>query len=94
MGLTGKGIIVTSIDTGVYKDHEALKDNFAGGWFDADNGKEEPYDDKGHGTLTMGLICGRSGSGTWIACKASAKNGLGSEEYFLTCAGFDHYPIS
>jgi len=39
----------------------------------------------------MGLICGRSrGIGvapgaTWIACKASAKNGTGSEEYFLTC---------
>jgi len=58
-GFTGKGVLIANIDTGINRNHESLKDNFAaGGCFDAVNGKTEPYGDHGHGTNPMGTICG------------------------------------
>jgi len=90
-GLTGDGIIVANIDTGVYKDHESLRDNYGGGWLDAVNGEPEPYDDHGHGTHTMGTICGTTGGigvaprASWIACKAISRGNIGTEDDLLTC---------
>jgi len=92
-GIAGKGILVANIDTGVNKDHEALRDNFAAGRFDAVHGwNKEPYDDDGHGTHRMGTMCGRTrGIGvapnaTWIACSALGKYVRGREQYALKCA--------
>ena len=49
-----------TIDTGVRGTHEALKSNAMAtdSWKDAIAGKLVPYDDVGHGTHTMGSICG------------------------------------
>jgi len=88
-GLSGKEIII-AIDTGVNKDHEALRDNFAGGWLDTRYGSKEPYDNLGHGTWTMGIARGKTlGIGvapnaTWIACKGLGLRG-GSEESLIAC---------
>lgn len=63
-GYDGAGIIVGNIDTGVDHDHPAFHGRWVtGGWFDGINGQPNPYDDNGHGTHTMGTICGGDGNG-------------------------------
>jgi len=80
-GLTGKGVLVASIDTGVDGTHPALKDRYRGinhsaaeSWRDPFGGTT-PDDPVGHGTHTMGTVLGRDGADTigiapdaeWIA---------------------------
>jgi subtilisin family serine protease len=66
-GITGQGIVVANIDTGVRFDHPALAAQYrgalAGGgfdhnynWFDPLGDHPAPRDDNGHGTHTMGTI--------------------------------------
>lgn len=59
--LTGAGVVVANIDSGVRWTHEALKDNFrqAYGWFDPYLFQSNPYDLNGHGTHTIGkfVLC-------------------------------------
>jgi hypothetical protein len=64
-GFTGDGIIIGTIDTGVYPDHEALQGKWTGYWLDAVNGESLPYDDYyiGHGTFTLGIVLGGDGFG-------------------------------
>ena len=70
-GITGEGILVATIDTGVDGSHPALASRWAGvadpryeghpewAWFDPYLGQNDfPYDDIGHGTHTMGTVCG------------------------------------
>lgn len=54
-GLTGKGVVVAVLDTGVQLDHPDLKANIKGG-YNAVNPKEAPYDYHGHGTHVAGTI--------------------------------------
>lgn len=66
-GYDGAGIIVGNMDTGVEEGHPALTGKWvAGGWFDAVNSQPTPYDDHGHGTHTMGTICGGDGNGPFV----------------------------
>lgn len=71
MGITGTGVLVSNIDTGVEGDHPALESRWAGvadpryqghpewAWYDPYLGINDfPYDQNGHGTHTMGTICG------------------------------------
>jgi len=71
LGYTGEGILVANIDTGVEGDHPALASRWAGvadprydghpewAWHDPYLGINDfPYDNGGHGTHTMGTICG------------------------------------
>ena len=71
MGYTGAGILVANIDTGVEGGHPALASRWAGvadaryvghpewAWHDPYLGINDfPYDNGGHGTHTMGTICG------------------------------------
>jgi subtilisin family serine protease len=69
-GLTGKGRLVASIDTGVEGIHPALSDRWRGlqgdtaaSWFDPLNGPA-PMDNNGHGTHVMGIMVGRAGADT------------------------------
>ncbi len=72
-GITGQGIVVANIDTGVRFDHPALAANYRGAlgngsydhnysWFDPLGQLSAPQDDSGHGTHTMGTIVA-SGAG-------------------------------
>jgi subtilisin family serine protease len=80
-GLTGKGTLVASIDTGVDGHHPALLARYRGQtaqasstWMDA-TGQSFPNDPSGHGTHTMGTVLGSDGADTvgvapgaeWIA---------------------------
>jgi bacillopeptidase F len=63
-GYDGSGIVVGNIDTGVDHDHPCFGTRWvSGGWYDGVNGQPDPYDDHGHGTHTMGTICGGDGNG-------------------------------
>jgi subtilisin family serine protease len=89
LGYTGQGRLVCNIDTGVHGSHPALNHSWRGAnghpheesWYDsADPGNAFPHDEQGHGTHTMGTICGRSATGIdtvgvaidaqWIAARA------------------------
>jgi serine protease AprX len=71
MGYTGTGVLVANIDTGVDGAHPALASRWAGvadpryaghpewAWYDPYLGQNDfPYDNNGHGTHTMGTVCG------------------------------------
>jgi len=71
LGLTGEGVLVANLDTGVDGDHPALASRWAGvadpryeghpewAWYDPYAGQNNfPYDNGGHGTHTMGTVCG------------------------------------
>ncbi|KAL0583405.1 hypothetical protein ABG067_006640 [Albugo candida] len=99
LGVSGQHVVVGSIDSGVRATHEALAANYREeyGWMDAVNGLEEPYDDLGHGTHTVGIMVGLEGIGVapgaqWIACKACTPTDC-SESALLACAQFMTCPI-
>lgn len=57
--LTGKGIGIGVIDSGVYPHADlVLKENKIKVFIDLINNIKFPYDDNGHGTFISGLICG------------------------------------
>jgi subtilisin family serine protease len=71
MGITGEGRLVSNIDTGVWGNHDALDDRWRGtadpryaehpewAWYDPyTTNWPTPNDVNGHGTHTMGTICG------------------------------------
>lgn len=60
MGVTGKGVVVAVLDTGIYL-HEDLKNRVAV-FQDFVNHREEPYDDNGHGTHISAIIGGSGAS--------------------------------
>jgi serine protease AprX len=72
--LTGKGIGVGIIDSGVYPHCDLLNpSNRIKKFLDLVNNLRYPYDDNGHGTLISGLICG-SGYGSKGMYKGVAKD--------------------
>ncbi|MFF0176920.1 S8 family serine peptidase [Micromonospora profundi] len=73
-GVTGEGITIANIDTGVQFDHPALVNSYRGNngdgtfdhnynWFDAAGEcSTAPCDNDGHGTHTMGTMAGSAGA--------------------------------
>jgi subtilisin family serine protease len=70
-GFTGAGVLVATIDSGVDGNHPALASRWAGvadpryaghpewAWYDPYTGQNDfPFDYNGHGTHTMGTVCG------------------------------------
>jgi len=76
-GITGAGVRIGHLDTGVDADHAALRGRLAA-WaeFDADGKrvtKSVPRDPDGHGTHTAGTLAGGKASGGAIGMAPSAK---------------------
>ncbi len=103
LGLTGEGVVVGNLDTGVDITHPVLQGKFLGYWFDGVNGNPTPYDDHGHGTHTMGTIVGGDGPGTnipdnqdvgvapgamFVAAKGFSSGGFGEDPWILACYEF------
>ena len=59
-GYYGQGITVGVVDTGVNADHRVLRDADIVAWRDFVNGRQDPYDDGGHGTAMISLIAART----------------------------------
>lgn len=55
--LTGEGIKIAIVDTGVNYDHPDLKDRYLGG-YDYVNSDDDPMDDHGHGTHCASIALG------------------------------------
>ena len=84
-GVTGEGITVASIDSGVQYDHPALAGQYRGAnadgtfdhaynWFDARGVcGGAPCDDNGHGTHTMGTMAGDDAGGSAIGVAPGAR---------------------
>ncbi len=96
LGYTGQGVVVGNIDSGVLTTHETFGGRFRGGhnsWFDAVNGRADPYDDNGHGTYTMGTTCGGSTAdmigvahgARFICAKAFDQYGSGYDSWIDDC---------
>lgn len=62
-GITGQGVNVVLLDTGLDIHHPDLRTNYQGG-YDFVNNRPDPQDDNGHGTAVAGVL-------------AAAENGLG-----------------
>jgi subtilisin family serine protease len=105
LGYTGQGVIVGDADTGVTWDHPALKKAYLGWdgtaadhnyhWYDAWDGRSEPWDDNGHGTHTTGIMVGLDGQNQvglapgarWIACR-NMRHGIGNPGAYVSCMEF------
>jgi subtilisin family serine protease len=105
LGYEGQGVVVGDADTGVEWDHPALKEAYRGWdgstashdyhWYDAWDGRAEPWDDNGHGTHTTGTMVGSEGENLvglapeadWIACR-NMRQGLGTPGSYITCMEF------
>ena len=107
MGIRGQGTVVAGNDTGILWDHPALKASYRGwdgagavhdsNWHDAVNGLPEPYDDHGHGTITLGTVVGAGGDekqigmapeARWIGCKNMDGSGEGTPARYIECFEF------
>lgn len=101
-GITGTGVVVANMDTGVDWLHPALRVNYRGcvkdvcqhstSWYDATEEEAQyPQDGHGHGTHTMGTLAGQGGIGVapgarWITARVLNAWGYGLDSWIH--AGF------
>ena len=84
--LTGEGVRVCIVDTGIELDHPDLKGFELKGWTDVVQGKTNPYDDNGHGTNMAGILIadgwldGIAPNVDLYVAKVMQENGSGYEE--------------
>jgi bacillopeptidase F len=75
-GLDGRGVVVATIDTGAYGQHEQLRGRMLSGgrgWFDPVQGEPRPYDSHGHGTSVLSVAVGSNPPGHRIGVAPGAR---------------------
>ncbi|RPH95599.1 hypothetical protein EHM69_03885 [candidate division KSB1 bacterium] len=98
MGITGAGIIVSTFDSGVNGTHPALTTHWRGNcghpysecWLDLAGSTTTPTDAVGHGSQTMGILCGMVERDTvgvaWGAQFIAARIGMSSSPTIVSTA--------
>ncbi len=93
LGVTGVGVVVANMDTGVDWNHPSLSASYRGrgngpaadhahNWLDTTNeGSLYPTDGTGHGTHTMGTLVGANGIGVAPGAKWMAVKALNSDGF-------------
>lgn len=61
--LDGSGVTLCIVDSGIDLSHPGMDGVNINGWYDAVNGRIDPYDDQGHGTAMTGIIASKGGVG-------------------------------
>ena len=85
MTLTGKGVRVCIVDSGIDATHDDLAGMNLVGWKDFVDGKSNPYDDNGHGTSMAGILVadgwieGMAPDVELLVAKALRGNGSGDD---------------
>jgi subtilisin family serine protease len=74
--LTGQGVVVGILDTGIDANHPELKGKVVA-WKDFIQDKDQPYDDNSHGTHVAGTIAGSGVGGTQIGVAPGVKLVIG-----------------
>lgn len=99
-GIDGDGVVVATIDTGVYKDHPDLKDNIIGGrnfTTDYDSDPENYNDGNFHGTHVAGIIAAGNNSvgivgvapkAKILALKALSNDGTGAWAWLIKAINY------
>lgn len=72
-GLTGKGVVIGHLDTGVHASHPDLAGKVLRFKDFTEDHRPEPYDNDGHGTHTAGTLVGGDASGMAIGIAPDAK---------------------
>lgn len=92
--LTGRGVTVCVVDTGVDLSHPELSHVRLVGWRDFVNDRRDPYDDEGHGTAMAGIILARgrltgvAPGAQLIAVKAISATGSGTDARVASAVAF------
>jgi len=76
LGFRGQGVVVANMDTGADVNHPDLESRWRGGansWWDPFQRTSVPYDVRGHGTQTMGIMVGGKAGGTAIGVAPKAR---------------------
>ncbi|MCG8427467.1 MAG: S8 family serine peptidase, partial [Chromatiales bacterium] len=74
--ITGEGVVLANMDTGVDMVHPDIRRRWRRGinsWYDPNGEHSSPYDSDGHGTQTMGIMVGGNASGSAIGMAPDAK---------------------
>ena len=86
LDITGQGIVVCIVDSGIDLTHPDLRHLELKGWKDFIGSKNNVYDDHGHGTMMAGIMVAKGGleglaTGVeLLIAKALSKDGTGSDE--------------
>lgn len=97
-GITGQGVVVGTIGSGVDWQHPDLRQNYLGGqgnhdytWYDPWESTREPVDTNGIGTHTLATVVGQTTGvapeARWMACRSLARD-LGNLPLYLDCMQF------
>ncbi len=84
--LDGSGVTICIVDSGIDLSHPGMDGVSINGWYDAVNGKIDPYDDQGHGTAMAGIIASKGGVGgiakgsSYLVAKGIDGSGSGTDE--------------
>ena len=94
LGYNGEGVVVGIVDTGIDTSHPDLDHINVIAWMDYVNGRSEPYDDGGHGTMMAGIVAangeidGTAPQVDMVVVKAISSSGSGSSEDVATGIDF------